>query len=260
MSLLGIILLSAQAHAVTAGEVSAIVHRVEAIYAPMVSAENRKFIIKIKKDSPSVAASAERDRDLNYVLSIHSGLLKSPRLTPDSFRVVLCHELGHLFGGMPQRPPPEGWDGPVDPEAGLMYISGEGQADYYATAVCFRKVTQGEDHRAALRGKTIPAAVRTACPTPVCMRAAMASFEFLNLVMDFPIFFETPDPHIAPRTFVEYPSRQCRLDTLFRGSLCEMDLSLDLRRAQKRECEGSFERPACWLRRDSPHGQAPKHR
>lgn len=210
----------------------------KAHYDPIVQAAGGEFILQVNLENKTVAASANRDIEDKYVITIDMGMLVSERVTLESLRLTLCHEMGHLLGGVPHRSPPSEWTGPLDPN-GQSLISAEGQADYYATTECFKKIVSGEDHRSILQGKTIPFKVRDSCSAKwgsrsedfwICQRAALASFEFLTMVKEFAISFDTPDPKRVEKTIInEYPARQCRLDTLFAGAL-------------------SLERPGCWFK------------
>jgi hypothetical protein len=183
---------------VSAGWQEDIIHEANIKYFPA--------IITIK-ENPAVAASA--DYGFNELkVELYTGLLKSPRMTPDALRMTICHELGHLYGGHPRKNAPMEWEGPRD-ENGMSFLSAEGQADYFAGLECFRKITS-ED-------------VKTD-------RIAKAGFEFLTLVFPFPISIETPDLSVSPFLIRDsYPARQCRLDTIIAGA-------------------NKNSRPACWFK------------
>lgn len=185
-----------------------------------------------------------------------AGFLASPRLTPDAYRLALCHELGHLFGGAPRRPPPLEWEGPTHQD-GAMNLSNEGQADYFSTYVCFRRLVQSEDHQHELKGQLVPEPLARSCKrawgaTPqglACERSGLAGLQLLQLVREFPISFSTKDSRPAPRMEHGYPSRQCRLDTILAGATCKQisPISLDETDGTKNGCShGPGARPACW--------------
>lgn len=87
-------------------------------------------------------ASADTDGK-NYFVIVNRGLIENPKLSLDGFRMILCHEVGHLFSGAPRRPIPVEWDGPTAPDS-LSFLSSEGQSAYYATAVCFRALAKNK--------------------------------------------------------------------------------------------------------------------
>ena len=160
---------------------------------------------------------------------------------------------------------PAEWDG-VTADDGLSIMSSEGEADYYTTLVCFRKLVEGEDHSAVLSEVVVPPITQSKCnrawgkqtqESMVCQRAALASLGFLNFIKDFPISLENTAEEVAEKIIIDqYPSRQCRLDTLVAGSLCrtQFPLQLDRNSAAASDCrQEEARRPACWF----PHLEKP---
>lgn len=227
----------------------------ERIYTP--AAHNLALDFSILNDPKSLAASADSDGVTAKVV-VDAGMLASPRLTPDSLRITVCHELGHIYGGSPRRNVPLDWEGPIA-EDGRSHLSAEGEADYYTTLVCFRKMVDGQDHQAALAGRTVPLVTKSKCATVwgadtnealICERAALGSLDFLNFIKDFDISLERKAPEVALRIILDqYPSRQCRLDTFVAGALCrkEFSLQLDRNNSSASDCpQPEAKRPACW--------------
>lgn len=225
------------------------------------SIKSSGFELIVRVDSASVSESARAERDgARAIITVDGGLLKSPRLTEDGLRTTLCHELGHVLGGAPRRHVPPEWDGPVAAD-GLSEMTSEGQADYYASAICFRKLVAGHDHRAVLaRGEgptsqTLKARCESAHGAKteaalICERAARGGHNMLVLVKEFPIGFDTPSDFIAPSLIRDqYPDRQCRLDTFVAGALCsaETSIALDFNDERLTECPtAKAQRPRCW--------------
>jgi hypothetical protein len=227
------------------------------LYEPVARAQRLAFDFQIPLDQMDLVASAHND-GVTAIVRIDGGVLASPRLTPDSLRITVCHELGHIFGGATRRNVPLEWDGARAAD-GKSLLSAEGQADYYATLVCFRKMVEGQDHRAALEGRVVPAVAKAKCERSwgadseealVCERAFVGSLDFLNFVKDFPIALEASAPEIAEEPIIDmYPSRQCRLDTLVAGALCRsrFPLQLDRDRPGSSDCpQLEARRPSCW--------------
>jgi hypothetical protein len=198
------VLFTLQAHA---GWKKTIIQDALNAYGPVALNElNKPLEIFIKEDNSESGSSNYSDTEVK--VEIFTGLLKNPRLTQDTLRMMICHELGHIFGGKPKRNIPMDWDGPVNSD-GFSYLSAEGQADYFAGSECFRKITKEKVSNA---------------------RIAEAGLKFLTIVKDFPISLSTPDKSIAPLLMRDsYPGRQCRLDTIVAGA------------------KGAA-RPACWYR------------
>lgn len=227
------------------------------LYRPELEARGRRLEIKIIDESPLAIATVGREGDLFQVI-VHAGFLTSPRLTPDGLRFALCHEMGHLIGGAPRRALPPEWEGPAAPD-GLTHFSSEGQADAYTGWVCFRRLVAGQDHLRALERAGQSVRLDEQCDRAwgsdsemslICRRTAWGGLDMLQLVKEFPISFETPDPSRTGKLIRdEYPPRQCRLDTIVATALCrdERPLELDFDDSTANECsEPAGRRPSCW--------------
>lgn len=230
------------------------------IYSPVSIKAFNKPIFFFINDSQSVGASAHHDySQLKVVLD--KGLMNSPRLTPDGLRMVICHELGHLFGGAPRRNIPMEWDGPIADD-GRSMMSSEGQADYYASMVCFRKMLEIESDEGPkpdfsrvgprLKSKCEDLAGFKGEELKACLRAGLAGEDFLKLVFEFPISCEQQDDEISPVLIRDsYPGRQCRLDTIVSGALCSepQPLVLEFNEMRMSGCGQEYAlRPGCWYR------------
>lgn len=220
-------------------------------------------LVKIERQSTSLAAYVERNSDF-ATLTVTDALIFSSRTSVDGLRMTLCHELGHILGGAPRRDVPLEWDGPVAHD-GRSEISAEGQADYYASLVCFPRLVRGHDHKAALAGNPVQSEIGEACDRAhgrgsedslICRRSAAGGHNMLTLVRHFQISSTTPSQMTAPSTITNsYPDRQCRLDTILAGSRCSQNsrphqIRLDFDRAEQNECLSTIAaRPKCWYRR-----------
>lgn len=240
---------------------AAIVEEARALYEPAIEKTGPFSLeFEVLPEASSLVASVKNTGSA-YVVVLYGGLLASPKLTPDGFRNVLCHELSHHFGGAPRRLPPIDWEGPTGPN-GRSLTTSEAQADYAATQTCFRKLVRGQRHQEHLNGTGRSPRLVSLCEAAwgpgsedslICQRAALGGYNMLRLVLDFPISFETPSTLIASKTESEsYPERQCRLDTSLAGALCrdERPVILPATDAAQSECshpEGA--RPACWYHR-----------
>lgn len=236
---------------------STIISAAREIYAPLGQESfGLKLEISIRADSLAVASADRSEQQLSVV--IHQGLLDAPKLTPDALRMIICHELGHIFGGAPRRNVPPEWEGPVAPDS-MSYMSSEGQADYYASAVCFKKLVDHARRRGQLERLNLSEVgpiLKNKCDRSdeheICLRAALGGKAFLNLIHEFPISCEHHDSSITPRLIRDmYPARQCRLDTMIQGSFCggELPHTLDFEDAGANSCLApGAQRPLCWYR------------
>ena len=257
---LAVLLLCPVARADAAFDHAAVLAQASAVYGPLLARQGLRLVI-VEDRRGMISARADIVGG-DAVVGVDIGVYDSPALTEDAFRFMLCHELGHLVGAPPRRPAPLEYEGPIGPD-GLMLVSSEGQADYYASLKCMRLLLEGADH-AALESRRPPAPrVTTLCArqfpsaeqSALCRRVAMAGLEFLRgMSMQVPIDFETPSPEIAERTFAEYPSRQCRLDTILAGALCRIDPRVEPSRddptagACRKDGDPLGARPGCWYK------------
>lgn len=241
-----------------------VIKEIESIYLPAQSELGLNLKFQIDNDSTSEYAKAERDGS-NAVVTVSSIMLASPRLSPDGLRMIICHELGHVLGGFPRRHVPMEWSGSVAHD-GLSETSSEGQADYYASLVCFRRVVAGQNHTSLLPIKPLPTRAVKLCNAShgaqteaalICLRAAAAADNMLQLTKDFAISFESPNDKIAEKLISDsYPDRQCRLDTFLSGAICKTPiqtdksgLALDFNNSNLNECaQTEGRRPPCWYR------------
>lgn len=160
-------------------------------------------------------------------INMFGGLARRPEVTPEGFALVLCHELGHAYGGAPLI---TSW----------RNMSVEGQADYYGAKKCLELVLQ----KLNLEDYEVPPTpfMETSCEDSYgydsrskrCVRTLTAGQSLASLLallskVDVPDY-ETPDLTEVEITARSYPDTvQCRLDTYYRGAL-------------------GTSRPACWFK------------
>lgn len=187
------------------------------------AAANRKLVaalggnlVMIKKWTSTIAnAYAIRSTD-EWQIEVHGGLARHPKMTEDSYTVVLCHELGHHVGGYPFKP--------LSGAAAAGWAAVEGQADYYAVKDCARRLWRDEfDINAGFRA-TIDSAAKAQCDSVwpdiheqnLCYRIMAASHDMtdaLAALRNKTVSFAIHDPTIVPQTVSEHPNEQCRLDS-----------------------------------------------
>lgn len=192
-------------------------------FEPVAAAKGVKLIANKDWKDSTVNASAYQSGNTWYI-NMYGGLARRPEVTPDGYAMVVCHELGHHFGGYTFSGGFGGW------------ASNEGQSDYFATHAC-AKIIWGRDFRGNeswRRIRNIPPVVQEKCsmawPNNVnaqgwCVRTSAAGLSLANLLNALgggrkPVAFETPDTSVVSRTNHAHPAAQCRLDTYFAGALC----------------------------------------
>jgi len=95
--------------------------------------------------------------------------------------------------------------------------------------------------------------------TAICVRMSMAGKSVSDLFSSLSRLpeakFDTPDSKIVSKTDDNHPKAQCRLDTYYQGSLCDINMNEDV--SQKEEVKGTCHpslghkigtRPLCWFK------------
>jgi hypothetical protein len=233
-----------------------ILDNIENTYRPFIESLGVEFTVERSWSDETVNARAWK-KPGHFFFQMYGGLARFESMTADSFMLVGCHELGHLIGGAPTWKP-------------FNNASSEGQADYFSTSRCFKKVIRGQDHKKVIGDHRFSALILEQCSESfktntqeyeMCLRTALANkamaqtFAKLGELETIPSF-DTPDPY--ERMFIlfnGYPNAQCRLDTLLAGSLCKLgdqkDSMPDLNLYNKGFCT-KFNghkrglRPLCW--------------
>ncbi|HAZ07648.1 MAG TPA: hypothetical protein DCZ01_03785 [Elusimicrobia bacterium] len=215
---------SAEDQGISLAEFNAVMDELEAIYTPIIAARGGRFIINRLWGNPNVNATATRIGD-DYIINMFGGLARHPATTQDSMSLVACHEIGHHLGGAPKydRYGPDTW------------VSAEGEADYFATTKCLHRVfsrstsanfTRMEDDNQIAR-KSCANSYQDKTAQDICYRSAQASLS--ATAFRGPVnHFDTPDPLRVTWTRDGHSNFQCRLDTLFQGSLCTKPWTTDL--------------------------------
>lgn len=121
---------------------------------------------------------------------IFRGMAHRREINQDALILIICHELGHLYGGDPLKNARD-------------QISAEGQADYFASNKCLRR------------------ALRIFNDKDIEKRSLFAIRnvgKFLANNWGHPIPHQsTPDTSVTDETLLEHPTPQCRFDTLLAG-------------------------------------------
>jgi hypothetical protein len=230
------------------------IDRVSAVYAPIIQEMGATLEVSRNWTNGTVNAYASRSGS-TWNVSMFGGLARHETVTPDGFALVMCHEVGHHLGGAPKY------------SGGNSWASNEGQSDYFGTLKCFRKVFENDDNQSITNAMTIPDSVKQSCSSSwgtnnsdyyLCLRSAMAGKSLANLLAKLggasEPKFETPDSGVVTSTNHAHPRAQCRLDTYYSGSLCQVAHTDDVDQADEviGTCHQSTVtqgvRPLCWFK------------
>jgi hypothetical protein len=233
---------------------NAIIDRVAAVYAPIIQSKGATLDMIKNWDDGTVNAYAHRDGDVWHV-SMFGGLARHQLTTDDGFMLVVCHETGHHLGGAPKY------------GGGTDWASNEGQADYFGTLKCMKRVLENDDNVGIVSKMQIDAEATKQCQAvyknanevALCQRIAMAGKSLGMLLGDLggnsKVNFNTPDKKVVRRTNDAHPAAQCRLDTYFSGGLCDKSYTEDVSEDSpipgtciKRDGYKVGTRPLCWYK------------
>ncbi len=242
----------------TEEQFNAVIDKVEATYDSIVSSEGGKLKVARNWEDGTVNAYASRS-GTTWNVAMFGGLARHETITEDGFALVVCHELGHHIGGAPKK---------VSYYSN-SWASNEGQADYFANLKCLRRVFNNESNMRVVRAmKDIPDELVGKCKAvweraddrALCIRGGMAGMSVSKLFQALRNStvepkFETPDAKVVTRTDDNHPAYQCRLDTYFQGSLCNIPFNDDVEQDNEvtGTCHGAIgsrigTRPLCWFK------------
>ena len=230
-----------------------VITKIETLYAPEVSRYGGRLVIERKWSDGTVNAYASREGSV-FKIEMFGGLARHQEITPDGLALVLCHEIGHHIGGVPRY-------------RDNAWASTEGQSDYFANLKCLRHAFKDDDNKALMAGRTIPLSVSGQCASSwgedsadywTCVRGSLAGLSGSRLFWSLSGSgtqpdFATPDRTRVSQTYDSHPAYQCRLDTYFNGSLCEVDEREEI--GQRDPASGTCHdyqnnqagvRPLCW--------------
>lgn len=181
-------------------------------------------------DLDTYHAAYEQIDNFRYIY-IHGGVPRASFLDKEGVALIICHEMGHGFGG-----------GPFKKMGGNM----EGQADYYSTKTCLNKYFQL--YPESIDEKKFSSEYIELCKShesvfpdrKLCLRGLRViaeRIEEFKMIKKVQTSLFTPDTSVADHLEKGerfYPEPQCRLDTLLAGWF-------------------QMGRPACWYPPNGDH-------
>lgn len=242
---------------ITETQFNAVIDKYETLFTPIVKTYGGDLQVERKWTDGTVNAYAQQ-LGSTWRVSMFGGLARHEAITEDGFALVVCHEIGHHIGGSPRKVSP--WASP--------WASNEGQADYFSTLKCLRRGWETDNNEEIVRNMEVPEALLKSCSNQhvwnqdyfMCVRGGMAGLSVAKLFQSLrgstvEPKFDTPDPKVVTKTDDNHPATQCRLDTYFQGSLCEVNFNEDVTSTSEvtGTCHASLGhkiglRPLCWFK------------
>ncbi|MAX67404.1 MAG: hypothetical protein QF441_04915 [Bacteriovoracaceae bacterium] len=230
----------------TKAQMNGIIHRFKSVWEPIIREKyDKKLIVKDEWDNKDVDAYATRDMQDNPIIVLKGGLVRHPQMSENGLLLILCHELGHHYGGAPKsfrgRSTKRSWS------------SAEGQADYFATNKCMSKIFE-----MGLLFDAYDFSKTSKCKTDLCLATFNAAMSVSRVFASLKLDWSEPNPNSessyrVSRTFYGHPKPQCRFDTYIAGSLCveKFDSDFDDENYAIGSCthenRPEAARPTCWF-------------
>lgn len=231
--------------------------RVKSVYGKRIKDLYKKeLIINIDWENDRVNAHATKDENDNPVVVVRGGMIRHPEMTRDGLLMIICHELGHHYGGAPKK-----FRGNSNKRS---WSSAEGQADYFATNKClpliFADGSENIQMRARGDDKNQESARNRCREDQYCIRSAMAALVVGKVFASLKPFWENPKLDLTDSSQVgvtqyKHPRPQCRLDTYIAGALCDAhhDTEFDsvdpkIGACYRPDNNDLGVRPLCWYR------------
>jgi hypothetical protein len=190
------------------------------LYQPLADENDESLTINNKWSDSTVNANCSRFFG-SVTINMFGGLARRPEVSPEAFALVLCHELGHAYGGKPYI-------------RKSSKMSAEGQADYYGANDCLKKVIDVLEEEFP-EFEPSEFAEDKCGGDVVCLRGLNAGQGLGDLLASMkkesPPDYSTPDTLVVKKTQLSYPKTvQCRLDTYLAGAM-------------------DWDRPTCWFKK-----------
>lgn len=200
-------------------------------YENEVIKDGKRYVVNKKWSDNTFDLSIKLNADNSLVLLITKGAIENKKMTKDAFRLILCHEFGHYFGGAPKK-------------NNQHWASSEGQSDYYATSKCIKRMLPQDDN--------FIQRVKNATLLFGQMLAIMNNEDSKKISL------EAKDSREVMSMDTTHPSAQCRVDTMIAGLNCPLsekvefsntnpDVGACLESSIRPEIAAGA-RPRCWYR------------
>jgi len=165
-------------------------------------------------------------------------LFEYPQLEKRHLYMLFCHELGHILGGAPYF---------LEYPGDNRKLSGEGQADYFATKRCMGRLlapSKIEEIQQSVTAKESMALHARGCKSKKCQSVSQVAKETLEILGDEVSFFAREN-EIVQFTNPYQNSAQCRLDTFIAGAVSLNNMGYYMA-FQFDYVDYNGSRPKCW--------------
>ncbi|MGZ3807697.1 MAG: hypothetical protein ACXVCE_06390 [Bacteriovorax sp.] len=224
------------------------------LYGGTVQSRGATLDVVFNFDSAQEGAFSKKIESENkWQITVNGGMIRLPQMNGAAMGLILCHEVGHFLGGQPYVQGKK--ISPIMTSSAPKQMSVEGQADFFATADCGKKLFQAANITMD-SASSVPASLAQPCVDAgtnllTCMALLEASKRVADIYGDIinraihidygAVSYTQKDPSEVNRTLYyvgEYPGLQCRMDTMVAGLSCHLN--------PYGECTQGELRPRCW--------------
>ena len=217
--------------AISADQAEQIISDFGYAYKTNLARAGQKLLVRKEWTNNAFDMSIKHPTANTLVLNVTNGVISNKRMTEDTFRLLVCHELGHFFGGAPKLKSSD-------------WAANEGQSDYYATSKCMKRMISHNEYL-----------IERVKKSALLFGQIMAESNHEDVSK---ISFDNKDKREVLATDMTHPSAQCRVDTLMAGLNCPISANVEFSstNADVGAClESSIDarmaagaRPRCWYR------------
>ena len=225
-------------------------------FDPIIISKGGELEIILDTVSSRINATASRVDNL-WKIKFFGGMLNHRLMNKNLFTAILCHELGHHIAGAPLK---------KARSHSVAWVSVEGQADYFTTNICLKKLYLYSDNETFVKRVNVNSFIKRKCESTsstldesyLCQRLLYVSEELGRFIVKIkagrrgsrePVpRFSKPDIRKVKSTMEQHPMAQCRLDSFFQGTLCQdFYISNDLKNCKDIWGDHLYgARPRCW--------------
>lgn len=211
--------------AISEQQASSLLQQFHKFFEPIVASHGARLFTELDFTATSAGAMATRSYDhKKWFIKVWGGIPKFPSATEDTYTLILCHEMGHHIGGYPF------YSHSVD-----EWAATEGQADYWATQACAKKLWRDQIEI----NSTFQNVTDSGCEVlftegnevNLCKRIYRAvdinaELEGKTSKGGMPSI-KRRDASVAKELIVSHPMAQCRVDSMLMGLRCTREFNFN---------------------------------